>query len=84
MSKLIQLIKYTGPNFDKSWDDVNAGLHLKGFSLELGSETLCGVVDSGSPQEVVEGIAPTCKSCISVAKEIFKRYSAAQVKSWRF
>jgi hypothetical protein len=74
----VELIKYR-EGTEAAYD----GLHLPGLD-EQDTETLCGHTWSGFAYETIDGAAPTCAGCISIAKELFIRrgYTKKQVKGW--
>lgn len=75
----MKLLKY--PNGTEESTD---GLHLPGLPIEQDSEVLCGKSLSGLSPEEVEGEKPTCKNCISIAKELFlnRGYTKKAIKTW--
>ena len=80
----MELIKYTGPGIrEVGTEPMDNGLHLSGIR-ELDSETLCGWCGTSAPHHIIDGDAPTCKYCISIAKELFlnRNYSKKQIKNW--
>lgn len=74
----MKLVKYTGDN-----EAARDGLHLPGLD-EQDAETLCGHAWSGFPHEEINGAAPTCKGCISIARELFinRGHTKKQVMGW--
>jgi hypothetical protein len=80
-TKQVRLIKYIGKDFERRSDAIEDGLHLIGFPNQMTTETMCGIVDNMATNEAIIG-EPTCKNCISVAKEFFTRYTKAQVDRW--
>lgn len=78
----MKLISYTGAStYFRENSEIDSELHLPGLD-EHDSETLCGKSWSFEAHEEINGNAPTCHMCISVAQELFKRYSKKQVNSW--
>ena len=74
----MELIKY--PEGSEPEKD---GLHLPGVSGQ-DAETLCGVFMDGAnsyPTDV-DGEKPQCKHCIGIARELFKKYTKKQVRTW--
>lgn len=61
---------------------MNDGLHLPCVEF-LGYETLCGAHNTGAEYEYVDGDRPTCENCVTIAKEIFSKYSKKQVNGWK-
>lgn len=78
----MKVLRYERGGEENCGEQLKAdGLHLPGVSAHM-SETLCGACDSMAPFERVEAESPTCKNCISVAKELFGKYSKKQVSAW--
>lgn len=74
----MELIKYADGT-----EAAQDGLHLPGLD-EQDAETLCGYTWSYFRYERIEGKAPTCASCISIARELFlnRGYTKKQVLGW--
>lgn len=81
----MKVIKYLGGDGDEACGDEakNDGLHIPGLN-EQDAETLCGYAGTLAHHDEIEAQAPTCKNCISIAKELFlhRGYTKKSVKSW--
>lgn len=60
--------------------DKDGLAHLPG-GAQIGHETLCGNVDTCTVYNYDKG-TPTCKACISAAKDLLKQCTLKEIKSW--
>jgi len=72
----MDLIKY------KTGDGAKDGLHLPSVSLVQDCETLCGIFMDDCLPEEVDGLAPECPHCITIAKTILAKYPKKIVRTW--
>ena len=74
----LELLKYYSDEEDSRGGKLmEDGLHLPGLDVHL-SETLCGACDSMANYDIVNADKPTCKNCISAAKQLFKLYKKSK------